>query len=241
MEYNQQDNGSEIVFQRFCAANPDYFNHRSVGCRDLRTTGFCKKLGLNAYFSRCLTLTLPLRKTGPRQTQVFISVFPQIYDIVVQQCREHGIVNFETHSAVVSLEKYRTDDYKSVAQHDFMPDCEQYLATFRDNARLVITDRIHVAAPCIAMGIPVIVIKRAENDPRYDIFNGIIKCYSEQELRSGKIDFNVSAVDIEPLKALMRENLKLTIMGEVYGEHVSKSRLRHIRNQIANFTVTEEE
>lgn len=235
MEYLQQDNGSEKTFKAFCNVNKEYVLTKSIGCRDKRTFAFCKKLGLNAYFSRCLTLTLPKRVKSETQTKVFVSVFPKIFDSVMDLCSSRGIQDVEVSTAEINLDKYD----ESVCQHDFMPDCEQYLEKFRNEARLVITDRIHVAAPCIAMGIPTIVIKRTDNDPRYDIFDGIVKCYSEKELINREIDLDIVAPDIEQLKNYMIENVELTIKDEVYNKLTIRERthLHFIRQQIADFKI----
>lgn len=243
MEYLQQENGSETIFKRFYNANKEYFSAKTIGCRDKRTLVFCQKLGLTAYFSRCLTLTLPKRVEAKTQTKVFVSVFPSIFDSVMDLCNSRGISDVEISTAEVNLDDYKDDNYKSVCKHDFMPDCEQYLEKFKNEARLVITDRIHVAAPCIAMGIPTVVIKRSENDPRYDIFDGIVKCYSEKELLNKEIDLDVAAPDIEKLKNYMIENVNLTIKDEVYNSlnKQEKQRLQFIRQQIAEFQVGDKE
>lgn len=57
-----------------CPNNISYFkNHEPIGCRDRNTADYLMKLGIKAYFSGCLTLTLGLKyKSTYRKENVII-------------------------------------------------------------------------------------------------------------------------------------------------------------------------
>lgn len=64
---------------------------------------------------------------------------------------------------------------------------EQYaryvLERYRTQAKLVITSKIHVAMPCIALGIPVIFIVDNPFNERFDVLSGIVPIYSYKDIR----------------------------------------------------------
>lgn len=56
---------------------PSIFSNTEIGCRDISTLNFCRTLGIKAYFSRCLTLTFPRRKSEPKNKKVFLVNLPE--------------------------------------------------------------------------------------------------------------------------------------------------------------------
>lgn len=129
-----------------------YCDNRRIGCRDSFTRDKLKKAGLDAYTSLCLTLTFDKRPFSPK-TQKDVIVNVRNID-VFKYCK-----NYKDYSNLVNgNEKYinnivKRDDSKS---WDFYEDL--YLKRIKylsENAKYVITDRVHTYLPCIALGIPV--------------------------------------------------------------------------------------
>ncbi len=236
MEYASQANGSENLWKYFIQRFPHYLKDKSIGCRDKRTMLFLRSLGLNAYFSRCLTLTLPKRDNKPIKEKVFISCFPHIYKTLDKVLPLDIKANSVLFSPEFDINQIREFSFQTIENVDILPYTQEYLDRLKEEATLVITDRIHIASPCIAMGIPTIVIKRSDNDPRYDIFDGIIKCYSIDELIHGKVDFAPNEIDIEELKIYMLENVKLTIEEEAY-KATNTEKLANLRKKIETFSL----
>lgn len=236
MEYASQENGSEKLWKYFIQRFPQYLKNKSVGCRDKRTALFLRSMGLKTYFSRCLTLTLPQRTQIPKENKVFISCYPHAIDIL------NTVLPLEIKSCSVTvspefnIDQVREYSFQTLENADILPYAKEYLDKLKKEATLVITDRIHVASPCIAMGIPTIVIKRSDNDPRYDNFDGITKCYTLDDLKQNKVNFSPKTINIETLKKYMLENLKLTIEEEAYNiPHTEE--LTNLRKKIESFSV----
>lgn len=236
MEYSSQTNGSENLWKYFIQRFPQYLKNKSVGCRDKRTAAFLRSMGIKTYFSRCLTLTLPQRTQTPKENKVFISCFSYVRKVLDDKLPVELKSNCINISPEFDVDKVREYSFQALENVDILPYAKEYLDKIKKEATLVITDRIHVASPCIAMGIPTIVIKRSDDDPRYDIFEGITKCYTLAELKQGYVDFSPNIINIEVLKKYMLENLRLTIEEEAFNvNHVEK--LRKLRKKIENFSL----
>lgn len=217
---------AQSFLKRFAIENPEYFKKVDVGCRDLSTYNFCKKIGLSAYFSRCLTLTFPRRKSIPKNGDVFIVDIPFSYRRYIPlKIRKRAVIYRQR---AVPFSKFSTAESR-------LRISRETLRMYENRASLVITGALHCAAPCVAMGIPVVFIGFAEDCERFSALKDIIPIYAKDELACGKIDFeNVRAPDIESLKILMIENLKLSIAQSLGClSDVDFTRLSEIRSKIA--------
>jgi hypothetical protein len=120
-----------------------YFKqHEPVGCRDRQTMQWLQDAGVQTYYSKCLTLTLPARSRTPDDGRVFIVDLPRgVIDCVPDYLKKDAV--WRTHK----------DERHS---HGKFAAAQALLDDYRDHARLVITGRLHCALPCLAMGIPVV-------------------------------------------------------------------------------------
>lgn len=109
-----------------------------IGCRDLYTQNLLNGLSIKCYFSGCLTLTLPEYK-GKRSGIVYVDYVPEEWKIKGALCLSHynEVGDKLPVGERLKIAQDRLDIYKK--------------------AELVITKRLHVALPCIAMGTPVLV------------------------------------------------------------------------------------
>jgi len=124
-----------------CAKNIEFFrNHQPIGCRDQKTTDEFRKRGIDAYSSKCLTITFPKRDSEPSHGKVFVVDAPHVR--LPRGMRADAVCI--TH---------RTNDVYGDMKFDL---ARRLLDAYRDQARLVVTTRLHCALPCTAMGIPVI-------------------------------------------------------------------------------------
>ena len=110
--------------------------------------------------------------------------------------------------------------------------------SYKKEARLVVTTALHCATPCIAMGIPVVLIATdiPENTQRFSSLTGLLKIYSFEDLKTGKINFDLGreSQDFESLKFAMKENLKLSICQSM-GLDVPKKELAELRKYIESY------
>ena len=217
-----------IFLENIIAYYPWYFSNKFVGCRDLDTLMYCKSLGLNAYFSRCLTLTLPRRnKSVEKQAKhVFLVGIPnEILEFIPNDLLNDAL---QVHQQLVFINDLVYENIEKVTLN--------LLETYKTQAKLIITCAMHCASPAIAMGIPVVLIARnEENLQRFSALNGIVPIYTIEDLKKGRVDFAPQSLDIESLKQDMLENLRLSIK-EAIGESVDKEALQTIRQRIADFT-----
>ena len=202
-----------------------FFENETVGCRDVATKRFFNERGIDAYVSRCLTLTLPKREKLNTQNKIYIVDLPNdIIELLPNELSKNAIICRQRELPHIEL---REDRFNKA---------EEILNDYRKNAKLVITSALHCASPCVAMGIPVILINLGNEAERFTSLKNIIPIYTKQDIINGKIDFyNVSAPDIEDLKSLMYKNLSLTIKDAISGGNQNLGELQGIRQKIEEY------
>ena len=120
-----------------------------IGARDLVTKGFLDKIGVKSFFSGCMTLFLQInsRLLGNRDNTIYIvDLSKENMELLPKQIViKSKFVNHTFHHGVrpklMTKERF-VDAYKILDKYS--------------KAKLVITQRIHAAIPCVAMGTPVI-------------------------------------------------------------------------------------
>jgi hypothetical protein len=193
-------------------------NFEPIGCRDRNTAQFLQKQNVNAYFSGCMTLTFDKRERAPQNGKIFVvdlnkKILKKLPDFIKKQ-------------ADYSITHYYEWDHKPLTDEDaveFENKAREILEIYKKEAKLVITSRIHVAMPCVAMGIPVIFITKQSDDIRFDVLQGILPIYTLKDLRF--INWSPEAVDISHLKKAITENAIAQITGknkEVALENLTK-------------------
>lgn len=131
--------------------------HEPIGCRDRRTTEILAEAGVDAFYSKCVTLTFPKRDDPPQGGKIFIADARHIP--VCNEVFEQGIETTQYEKDYIGF-----DIRKQKAA--------RMLQMYREEASLVITTKIHCAMPCIAMGIPVIFFGNA-NEYRVSIMEDL--------------------------------------------------------------------
>lgn len=174
-----------------------------IGCRDEGTVERLKKYDIPCFLSGCITSLLPQRVNDDKQTKTIVVDIPiELEKMIPQELME--TIEYRTNMYKVDRitgEKVMT---REEAKKSYNAAKEQ-LVYLRDNAKLVITGRLHVAAPCIAMGIPVVLVKK-NYDERFAWIEKYIKPYSEEEWKD--IDWNPKPVEYEQEKKHIKEILK---------------------------------
>jgi hypothetical protein len=192
-------NASERLIERHSA----YFRkYEPIGCRDQNTTAAFTKHGIKAYTTGCLTLTLPKREAEPADPKIFI-------------VHGHGAGKLpETFLSYVP--KNILDSAEFIVQRRPMKvlplgDREvkqaedtalSLLKRYKEEAALVITPLLHVASPCIALGIPVI-LARKDHNVRFTAISKILPVYTPEKF--SEINWKPEALDVEKIKWHMIE------------------------------------
>jgi Polysaccharide pyruvyl transferase len=119
-----------------------YFErYEPIGCRDKHTMELLTGKGIKSFYSKCLSITFPKRKIKPKKGKVFVVDTGYIL-----------LPDF-LHKDTILISHITSKNY----EHEIkMQMARELLRLYRDEARLVITTRLHCALPCIGMGIPVI-------------------------------------------------------------------------------------
>ncbi len=193
----------------------EYFKrHEPIGCRDKETMQLLASNGIEAFCSKCLTTTFPKREIEPKDGKVFLV---DLAGIPLPEFLHEQAIRVSHDAADRDGDKLNTLR------------AEQLLARYRDEARLVLTTRLHCALPCIAMGVPVVYFGNP-SDHRVSVLDDLgipihqmprkwlRKCYRAQERRFlgkvirklvvwllyRKVDWNPPAVYIEKEKHELR-------------------------------------
>lgn len=122
-----------------------------IGCRDYKTKCFFENHGIEAYVSKCLTLTFKKRLCVPENAVTII------VDAIHLPLPEEIVKNSITVSHTIP--PYLPESLK-------FQYAKNMLKLYSSRAKKVITTRLHVALPCIAMGIPVVFLGNP-NDERF--------------------------------------------------------------------------
>ena len=227
-------NGKRKEFEKFIKHNPEYFKNITFGCRDTSTLQFMRKSGLSSYLSRCLTLTLPKRLPSENQKIIYIVDIPEkMLEYIPQELRENAIYVRQR-----SIDKNKETSFYINAEEKYIKRASKLLLEYSNNAKLVITSALHCASPCLAMGIPTILIDFEEKNDRFGSLKGILKIYSKKELIDGSINYNPSELDIEDLKQLMIKNVELSIK-QAFDEEIDINELNNLRKRIENYNILE--
>lgn len=199
--------------------------YQPIGCRDFATRDFLRSLGIVAFYSRCLTITLDKRNDDVQPQETYLIDAEPFSSHLPESIRSSGIR--------LSQEEYAPDRYSPsgawpMTDSDVQTINEfagERLDTLKMTAKLVVTTRIHIAMPCVAMGIPVCFHYPNKYDSRASIVTEYFPIYERHEL--GRIDWNPVCPDIESIKAetkllfthrLQQEERKLGI----YNSRLSK-------------------
>ena len=141
IEKNMQKNVSKHDIEYLKARAP-------IGCRDESSLNFLKKHGVEAYFSGFLTLLINNRNiNGLRTDNIYlVDVNPKLVKLLPMEIQKKSIPiehSMKGEERSYSLSRF-TAAYKLIEMYG--------------RAKLVITQRVHAALPCVGMGTPVMFI-----------------------------------------------------------------------------------
>ena len=126
-----------------------------IGCRDASTMEHLRKLGIEAYFSGCLTLTLPeFPDVQPEDVICLVDVPAQVEEYV----RSKGYQ--------VRVMTHQQDTLRSKSIRERMEQAESCLKQYQ-SARCVITTRLHCALPSTGLQTPVLVLYSDSYEERF--------------------------------------------------------------------------
>lgn len=188
---------SEAVITRNKAL---FRQHQPIGCRDNATKALFDKHRIAAYVTGCATLTLDRRTQAADDAAAPVIAFGAGSGVLQQKLLENIPKPVLEHACLIyqreSVGEIPLSD-ESVGKMDAL--AQTYLDRYT-KASMVVTPLLHVASPCVAMGIPVVLARR-DRDDRFTAIDRLLPVYTPREFAS--IDWRVRPLDIEPLKLAM--------------------------------------
>ena len=176
----------------------DYFKaHQPIGCRDTSTRNMFLEQGVDAYITGCLTMTLPLRTNTPSLQKTFFIGGEGPGKMPKSLKRKTP-----PHVQVTAVYQHQREPVTSqpLDDRDVLRATElaaRLLATYRQEASMVVTPLLHAAGPSLAMGIPVILARKDQRD-RFTAINRLLPVYTPDDFDA--INWNPARPEIEILK-----------------------------------------
>ncbi len=131
------------------------------------------------------------------------------------------------------LKAYPPRQEECILQED---ETRELLRIYRENARLIITPRIHCAMPCLAMGIPVVFLCRNTNDERFSVIKHFLHAWLPAE--AAKVNWSPEPLEFEDLKKAMIQNavrrMEAAGKGEVLSAEESQKLIDAVQQAFAD-------
>ncbi|MCD8125341.1 MAG: polysaccharide pyruvyl transferase family protein, partial [Lachnospiraceae bacterium] len=145
-----------------------------------------KNKGIEAEFSGCITLTLPKQKKVPREREYICLVD------VSAKVEKYVRARLEGTDIDIKVITHDVDQkaYKSLQWSERSQIVEDTLTVYQ-NAKCVLTRRLHCALPCLAMGVPVLLVIHTLESIRFDPYYDWLRCCKPEQYISGEYDFDV--------------------------------------------------
>lgn len=140
------------VFQNFITQSPDTIaflkSKEPIGARDTKTKKFLETLGVRSFFSGCMTLFLrrPVALNKRNEIIYIVDVKREGYDVLPKWVQQSA--KFVRHNVDFGKNETLMTKRRHLLAYQLL---EKY-----SNAKIVITQRIHAALSCVALGTPVI-------------------------------------------------------------------------------------
>ena len=185
--------------------------HQPIGCRDQFTVDTLRAMGIDAYFSGCLTLTLDSYKVEDSERGDAVYIVDPLYGYPTREKLAYNYRRFLRSIQNGDIFKIGRRDRHlgNLIDKDLLASAvhvnhEPPANTFSDaekfamaedllqkyaRARLVITSRIHCALPCLALGTPVIFINGFTTFVDSCRFDGILDLFNRVDVDSRTGDF----------------------------------------------------
>ena len=173
-----------------------YKQYTPIGCRDQHTVDLLKGIGVDAYYSACLTLTLkPTVNEVKREGIYFVDPFGPVHNFQYSTPGDPEFQNtlWEKFPENIRQEsEYITHQISTTDVQERQLLAEKLLAKYA-SAKLVITSRIHCAFPCLAFGTPVVFITpKGTSSERFDgtMYDFFSQRYSLHDIENGDFDID---------------------------------------------------
>lgn len=202
-----------------------------IGCRDLNTVQMLKDMGVEAYFSGCMTLTLPqMPKAQPAKPYVcFVDVDPKAAEALSRQAQEEGVEP--------RMMTHLIPEYPAETSWEERARQVEKLLTVYQNASCVVTSRLHCALPCLALGTPVLLVRPDLDNIRFQPYVQWMHTATVKDARRGAVEYSFaqppanSGLHMETRENLIRSVQKFAAEAENIPQKFDLPELERLRWQ----------
>ena len=173
--------------------------HQPIGCRDAATCGLLRKHGIAAYVTGCATATFPRRSAMPARAQPVIAFGAGPGELPGRLLSHMPKPLLEAARLIYQREPVATVPLPDAEVARLESLAARYLEAYQQ-ASLVVTPLLHVAFPCLAMGVPVVLARR-DHDDRFTAIDRLLPLYTPANLHA--IDWTPLAPDLRVVKQAM--------------------------------------
>nr|WP_317377400.1 polysaccharide pyruvyl transferase family protein [uncultured Faecalimonas sp.] len=175
-------------------------NYTPIGCRDEALHKYLTSNNIENYLNGCLTVTLDKRMQEPEDGKIYVIEAPAYaLEAMPDKLKKNAIYLENTfYGTYDELVKNTTLEEVVRARYQLL----------KDTASVVITSRMHIASPCIGMGIPVILVRNSI-DYRFSWIDKYIPVYTARDVNN--INWSPKSVELSSVKELLLENAKQCI------------------------------
>lgn len=133
-----------------------------VGVRDLRNLEIMERLGIEAYHSGCMTLTIPREENVVREDEILL--------VDLEQKQTESALKRFPEARIAQVSHTLTEEDREPWEKR-MTRVKALLSRYQ-RAKCVITSRLHCALPCLALGTPVLMVYK---DDYFDRIGSFLK------------------------------------------------------------------
>lgn len=173
-----------------------YKKYEPILCRDEFTKNALLHYGVEAYISGCLSAIFPSRTAedgGKRDKYYFVDVKEKFIDMLPDYIREN---------AVFTTQNIHIDNMNEFSIMQEEENTRKRMEEYKQNAKMVITPKLHCMIPCVAMGIPTIAVG-ANFSYRYTFADLFLEAYDEERFRNYDWSIPQRKPELETIKKLL--------------------------------------
>ncbi len=212
----------------------EYFSvNEPVLCRDEFTRDVLRRRGVRAYLFGCISLLLSERDKDIKGNRYYIVDVNENIDLQTLSTIDNNFV-YMSHM-VNNTGKSKFDGYRMALER---------LTEYRENAKMVITSRLHCMNPCVAMGIPTIAAGKNFSF-RYSYIDAFIRnyenlsCFDEKTLRNDDfVPYWIKDKMMNVIQSLFQNNPNYDAIIEIDDFYMRRDRwvyFKEIREKLTDF------
>ncbi|MCS3708308.1 hypothetical protein GGP62_003218 [Salinibacter ruber] len=191
-----------------------YRRHEPIGCRDYATVEKLREIGVDAYFSGCLTLTLQNPFDEEERGDYAVIVDAHLSDEKTYPPSEPDLLKRLVPEYVRQNAVYVEHEMANKHAHNYNRKTSRAveLLNLYARAKVVVTTRMHCALPCLALNTPVVFLHREWNtDVRFDGYRQVVPGHGP-DAKTAKVDWEEpTPVDVSQMKESLIQDLRSSV------------------------------